>query len=50
VSQDSVSSHKRFQDKYGFPVDLLADPEKKMSEDYDSVKKEKVSSLILKAF
>ena len=41
VSQDSVSSHKRFQDKYGFPVDLLADPEKKMSEDYDSVKKRK---------
>ena len=41
VSQDTVSSHKRFRDKYRFPVNLLADPEKQMSEDYDSVKKRK---------
>ena len=41
VSQDSVSSHKRFRDKYRSPVNLLADPEKQMSEDYDSVKKRK---------
>ena len=41
VSQDSVSSHRRFRDKYRFPVNLLADPEKQMSEDYDSVKKRK---------
>ena len=41
VSQDTVSSHKRFRDKYGFPVNLLADPEKQMSKDYNSVKKRK---------
>ena len=28
VSKDSVASHKRFEEKYGLPFTLLADPEK----------------------
>ena len=41
VSQDSVPSHKKFRDKYGFPINLLADPEREMSGEYESIKKRK---------
>ena len=41
VSQDTVSSHQKFRDKYGFEVGLLADPGREMSEEFDSVKKRK---------
>ena len=41
VSQDSVASHKKYRDKYGFGVGLLADPGREMSEEYESVKKRK---------
>ena len=41
VSQDTVTSHKKFKDKYGFRVGLLADPEREMSEEYESGKKRK---------
>ena len=41
VSQDSVASHKKYRDKYGFGVSLLADPGREMSEGYKSVKKRK---------
>ena len=35
VSKDSVSSHKRFEEKYGLTFTLLADPERKVIEAYD---------------
>ena len=41
VSQDTVASHKKYRDKYGFGEGLLADPGREMSEEYESVKKRK---------
>ncbi len=35
VSKDSVSSHKRFEEKYGLPFTLLADPELSCIKAYD---------------
>lgn len=35
VSPDSVQSHKKFQEKYGLPFDLLSDESKKVLEKYD---------------
>ncbi len=35
VSKDSVSSHKRFEEKFGLPFILLADPEKTAIGAYD---------------
>lgn len=35
VSKDSVASHKRFEEKYGLPFTLLADPEKKVIQLFD---------------
>ena len=37
VSKDTVASHKRFQEKYGLPFTLLADPEMEVLEAYDVV-------------
>ena len=34
VSPDTVASHKRFAEKYGLPFPLIADPEKKILNDY----------------
>ena len=34
VSKDSVSSHKRFEEKYGLAFTLLADPERKVIEEW----------------
>ena len=42
VSKDSVESHKRFEEKYGLAFTLLADPERKVLEEYD-VWKEKTN-------
>mgnify|MGYP003331486490 CR=1 FL=1 len=39
VSPDSVESHKKFRDKYGFSVNLLADKGKEMSNGYQSAYK-----------
>ena len=39
VSPDSVESHKKFRDKYSFGVNLLADPDKTMSKEYQSAYK-----------
>lgn len=36
VSKDTVTSHKKFHDKYGLNFTLLADPEHKVIEKYDS--------------
>ena len=41
VSKDSVSSHKRFEEKYGLAFTLLADPDRKVIEAYDVWKEKK---------
>lgn len=38
VSKDSLSSHKKFSDKYGLTFPLLADPETEMCIAYDVLK------------
>lgn len=35
ISKDSVASHKKFEEKYGLPFTLLADPELSAIQDYD---------------
>ncbi len=35
VSKDAVASHKKFEEKYGLPFILLADPEKEAIQAYD---------------
>ena len=35
VSKDSVSSHKKFEEKYGLPFTLLSDTETKVIQAYD---------------
>ena len=35
VSKDSAASHKRFEEKYGLPFPLLADPELTVIQAYD---------------
>ena len=35
VSKDSVASHKKFEEKYGLPFTLLADPELVAIQAYD---------------
>lgn len=42
ISKDSVASHKKFEEKYGLPFTLLADPELKAIQAYD-VWKEKMN-------
>ena len=34
VSRDTVVSHKKFEEKYGLPFTLLADPDRKVHEAY----------------
>ena len=41
ISKDSVASHKRFEEKYGLPFPLLADPERKVIEVYGAWKEKK---------
>ena len=41
VSKDTVASHKRFEEKYGLPFTLLADPEKEVIRAYDVWKEKK---------
>ena len=41
VSKDSVSSHKRFEQKYALPFPLLSDPEKEVIQAYDVWKEKK---------
>ena len=35
VSADSVSSHKKFEEKYGLPFTLLSDPQREVIKTYD---------------
>lgn len=41
VSKDSVSSHKKFEEKYGLPFILLADPDLTVIQAYDVWKEKK---------
>ena len=41
VSKDTVATHKKFEEKYGLPFTLLADPEKTVLQDYDVLKEKK---------
>ena len=41
VSKDSVTSHKKFQGKYGLPFTLLSDTEKEVIQSYDVWKEKK---------
>lgn len=43
VSKDSVASHKRFEEKYGLPFTLLADPEKKVIQLFDVWKEKRTT-------
>ena len=38
ISKDSVSTHKRFEEKYGLPFTLLSDVDKKVIMEYDVLK------------
>ena len=38
VSKDTVAAHKRFEEKYGLPFPLLADPDLTVKTMYDAVK------------
>ena len=41
VSKDTVASHKKFEEKFGLPFTLLADPEKTVIRLYDVWKEKK---------
>lgn len=41
VSKDSVSSHKKFEEKYGLAFTLLSDVERKVIEAYDVLERKK---------
>ena len=41
VSKDTVTSHKRFEEKYGLPFPLLSDTEKTVIKSYDVWKEKK---------
>ncbi len=41
VSKDSVTSHKKFEEKYGLPFVLLSDTEKEVIQAYDVWKEKK---------
>ncbi|HEU4616510.1 MAG TPA: peroxiredoxin [Gammaproteobacteria bacterium] len=38
VSRDSVASHERFKEKYGFPFELISDPEETLCRTFDVIK------------
>lgn len=38
ISRDSIDSHNRFKEKFGFPFDLLSDPDEKACNAYDVIK------------
>ena len=43
VSRDSVETHKKFEQKYGLPFTLLADPEMNVLKAYDILRKKKTA-------
>ncbi len=42
ISKDSVASHKKFSEKYGFPFTILSDTEKEVIQAYDVWKEKKL--------
>ena len=42
VSKDTVQSHKKFEEKYGLPFTILADPEKEVIQAYDVLGEKKM--------
>ena len=42
ISKDSGASHKKFEEKYGLPFTILADPEKEVIQRYDVWKEKKL--------
>lgn len=42
VSKDTVTSHKKFEEKYGLPFTLLSDPDKEVIQAYDVLKEKKM--------
>ncbi len=38
ISRDSLAAHERFKEKYGFPFDLLSDPEEKACKAFDVIR------------
>jgi peroxiredoxin Q/BCP len=38
VSRDSLASHEKFKAKFGFPFDLLSDPDEKLCNYFDVIK------------
>lgn len=38
ISKDTVKSHKKFEEKYDLPFILLADPDRKVLQEYDVLK------------
>lgn len=46
VSKDSVSSHKKFEEKFGLAFTILSDTEKKVIEAYDVWKEKKMCGKI----
>ena len=42
ISKDSVASHKKFSEKYGFPFTILSDPDKVVIQAYDAWKEKKL--------
>ena len=38
ISRDSIKSHEKFKDKYGFPFDLLSDADEKACAIFDVIK------------
>lgn len=42
ISKDSIASHKKFSEKYGFPFTILSDPDKTVIQAYDAWKEKKL--------
>lgn len=38
VSRDSLAAHERFKSKYGFPFELVSDPDEKLCRRFDVIK------------
>ncbi len=38
VSRDSMKSHEKFKDKYGFPFELISDEEEQLCQLFDVIK------------
>jgi len=39
VSRDSIESHEKFKSKFGFPFELISDPDEKLCRTFDVIRK-----------